>query len=47
MRLRNQYPRRMRLGLIEARMIALVDREVDDRYPRRVRLGLIEAAGTG
>ena len=36
------YPRRYRLGLIEAIRAALVD-EIMEEYPRRYRLGLIEA----
>ena len=37
------YPRRYRLGLIEAGMIAYFPKNVTPKYPRRYRLGLIEA----
>ena len=40
------YPRRARLGLIEARD-AEAGRAGRNRYPRRARLGLIEARSVG
>ena len=38
------YPRRMRLGLIEAIQSLPEAMTAAERYPRRMRLGLIEAA---
>ena len=37
------YPRRMRLGLIEASAAPASPAKVLAQYPRRMRLGLIEA----
>ena len=37
------YPRRMRLGLIEARKLEKTLYTNPKQYPRRMRLGLIEA----